>query len=276
MPIASYFRVYESLQAATPALAGFLKSGLNPTPLGWSEAIFLFAVSSQQLFLYAYNDDCDFERDRLNPRKRSSAVRSRGTMKTLTAALFLLSSVLISLLPARAAALAWGTQALGIAYSHPRISLRTRIPSAQIVHFAVGAAYFSIGRMAAGGSWGRGDIAASAYFGLLYMSGGLNNEILDLESDRGSGMKSLALALGPAHALRWAAAAQILAILILAAAWGGRGGPIASALGLIAYGASIRRCIVPVFSAANAEGFRTRYRLLFGAMTAALCVSWTR
>ncbi len=270
----AYFRLYESLQAAVPALAGFLKSSPPLIPFSVAAAVFLSAVVSQQLFLYTYNDFCDFERDRLNPRKEPSASRLKKPVTALAAFLFIASSFLISLLPIRSAALAWGVQALGIAYSHPRLSLRTRVPMAQFIHFAVGAGYFLIGRMAAGGSWERGGLAAAAYFGLLYMSGGLNNEILDLESDRVAGLDSLALVLGPSRALRLVVLAQVLAILALAEAWGDRRGPLMALAGTIAYTLSLRRWIFTAAPSAPQEGFRARYRMLFSVLSAALIASW--
>ena len=274
MPYFAYFRLYESLQAAVPAFAGFLKSQPTIYSLNGSAATFFLAAACQQLFLYMYNDFCDFERDRRNPRKEALAPRRKKTTASLTAALFIVSSLLISLMPGWTAALAWGVQVLGIAYSHPRVSLRTRVPLAQIIHFAVGAGLFAIGRLEGGGNWNRADLFAAAYFGLIYMSGGLNNEVLDRESDRVSGLNSLALALGPGSALRLVVLSQVLAILALAGAWGDRWGPMLTLSGVSAYILSLRRWIFPGASPAPLEGFRARYRALFAVLTIVLIASW--
>lgn len=237
--------------------------------------LLLAAAFAQQTFFYGYNDCCDFKRDLANPRKPPRSRRGYSILKAATAGTFLISSALVAMLDRPLSIFGLIIQVLGIAYSAPVILLRCRIPLAQCIHFLVGSSYFIGGLMASGARASDSDYLLAAFFGLIYMSGGLNNEVIDLACDREAGIQSLGMLLGARRALRLVIAIQIVAILALAGACTQGSARFVPPLGLAAYLWMLRKNGPPPSPKLDElEGFRRKYRGVFAAITAALLFSW--
>jgi 4-hydroxybenzoate polyprenyltransferase len=262
-----HLRLYESAQILVPGLFGILLQRAFP-PIGLF-LVYMAAYASHVLSVYSFNDLCDYESDALNPRKADAGPRSRRWLWIQTTALTAFFLATVVFLPAAVRLLLLGSQVVCLAYSHPRIRLKRRPLGSELAHFTVGFSYFASGVLVAGGDLGRQWLGAAA-FGLLYLSGGTFNEIMDYEADRRAELRHLVVLAGRRRALGLVFAIHYAAFVLLALVQPSTVGAIACAAAAVVYTATIWNLRSGVDEPALLLRFRRRYRLLFAALMVVL------
>lgn len=264
-----HLRIYESAQILVPGLVGVLSQGRLPAP--FVLLLYLTAYASHVLSVYSFNDVCDFDSDALNPRKAGLAPRSVRWLWTQTALLTAVFLASVVFLPLRVRLLLLGSQVVCMAYSHPVIRLKRRLLGSELAHFTVGFCYFSSGVLVAGGRLREQWLGAVA-FGLLYLSGGTFNEIMDYDADRKAELRHFVVHVGPRRALAFVFAVHYAAFLLLALFPPSRLAAVACAAAALAYTVLIRRLSSGVGDPALLLRFRRRYRVLFAALLVLVCL----
>jgi len=188
-----HLRIYESTQILAPGLFGILTQGSVPSA-GLAVA-YATTYWCHVLSVYSYNDLCDWESDAANPRKAADAQRSRRWIRNQTA---LLTAIFLAgawLLPWRVLALLAVAQIVCMAYSDPRIRLKGLPLGGESAHFAAGYCYFLSGVLLAGGEAIPNQMGG-LLFGLLYVTGGTFNEIMDRDPDRVAKLRHIVIVAG--------------------------------------------------------------------------------
>lgn len=268
--VLEHLRVYESAQILVPGLLGILSQGAVPPP----GLLLLYGVAyaSHVLSVYSLNDLCDYESDALNPRKAAGGARSVRWLWAQTVALTAIFLASVVFLPDRVRLLLLGSQVVCMSYSHPVVRLKRRPLGSELAHFSVGFGYFASGVFLAGGHLRDAWLGAVA-FGLLYLSGGTFNEIMDYDADREAALRHLVVLAGRRRALGLVFAVHYVAFALLARYR--PSGPALAACGVAAllYTAMIWNVRARVDEPGVLLQFRRRYRLLFAVLLVLVSLS---
>jgi len=268
--VTSHLRLYETAQVLVPGAFGVLAQRAWPDPV--TLVLFFVAYGAHVLSVYSYNDYCDHETDSVNPRKDES--KSRDWLKYQTLALSVLFVASAGALPLRVGLILFANQLLCMAYSHPRIRLKGRLLGSELAHFVAGSSYFACGVIVAGGR-AEHHLLGSLLFGLLYLSGGTFNEILDCRADRRVGLRHLVVLAGRRRVLHLIFGLHYLSFGLLAIYEPTL--PVLSSCLVAAavYTVFLREAVGGIDDLAALVRFRRRYRVLFAVLLTILAVSRT-
>jgi len=258
-----HLRLFESVQILIPGLYGMLAEGALPAATRM--VVYLLAYASHVLSVYSYNDYCDQDADSRNPRKRAEATKSRrwlGNQTLLLVAVFVVSA---SFLPVPVGALLLANQVLCMAYSAPAIRLKARPLGSEVAHFFAGFSYFVTGVVMAGGTVGAHWMGA-LLFGVLYLSGGTFNEIMDRDADAAAGLRHLVVRAGRRFGLALVVALHAVAFVLVALLEPSLPVLVATVAGALGYGHALRRATGEAATPQALLGFRRRYRLVFAGL----------
>jgi len=259
-----HLRLFESGQILVPGLYGMLAEGALPDAPHL--AAYLVAYASHVLSVYSYNDYCDLEADSRNPRKRAEATKSRPWLRSQTVLLLAIFVLSASFLPALVAGLLFANQVLCMAYSAPVIRLKARLLGGEVAHFFAGFSYFVTGVVMAGGAAGA-HWMGGLLFGVLYLSGGTFNEIMDRDADEAAGLRHLVVRVGRRVGLALVVALHVVAFGLVPLLEPSPLVIVATAVGALAYAQALRRATggAPSSQQGLLE-FRRRYRLVFAGL----------
>ena len=266
----AHLRVYESAQILVPGIVGMLAAGTLPS---WPRALlYLVTYAAHVLSVYSYNDYCDHESDSDNPRKSVEPPTSRRRLASQTVLLLTLFLIGAAVLRSRAGVLLLVAQLVCMAYSHPRIRLKGRLLGGELAHFVAGALYFASGVSMV-------DVALKPHalgaltFGLLYVSGGTVNEILDFEPDRRARLSHLVVRIGRRRGLQLVQLLHYVCMLLLALHWPTTPMIVAILVAAASYAAATRGLSGRAGSERELLRFRRHYRVIFAALLLVLCTS---
>ena len=267
--IRSWLRLLDGLPCMAPGLAGFVFHRndclRDSTPALIYAACLFFTV----IAAFSFNNLCDWELDRVNPHKEADRLPSRAPLAAALGAAVLGSAVGLPHLPAGAAWLLAAVEAACIAYSAPPLKVKSRPPLASVVHLMAGGGLYASGVLAARGRFAGTDLALCLFFALIVASAGLNNEIIDAETDRSFGLTTLAADLGVPRSFCVVVAFQLLGLACLAFLER-RGGKGAFApLALASYGWALRTVKDRELTAERLAAFHRRYRIVFALLSLA-------
>jgi len=265
-----HLRLYESAQILVPGLIGILSQGSLPPPV--TLLLYGVAYGSHVLSVYSLNDLCDYDSDALNPRKAGLGARSVRWLWAQTAGLTTIFLASVVFLPSRVRLLLLGSQVICMAYSHPLVRLKRRPLGSELAHFTVGFSYFASGVLVAGGHL-RHQWLGAVPFGLLYLSGGTFNEILDYDADRKAELRHLVVLAGRRRALGLVFAVHYAAFALLALYQPSTPAVAACAAAALLYTVMIRNLRAGVDDPALLLRFRRRYRLLFAVLLVLIALS---
>lgn len=270
-----YLRIFESIQILAPGIVGLLL-GCNKFSELFSPAVafYLFAYFIHHIFVNAYNDYCDYEADRSNPRKKSKPIVEKRTLYRVTCFLFVATLIIQSFLPFKTAVILLFLEIIAVAYSHPVLRLKTFVPMAQMIHFLGGFGYLLSGVFLLSKYTNATELWVGAYFGLIYLSGGLNNELLDFDYDMASGLFTTATRIGKKSTLVLVVTAQILGILALLGGFQDYQGKLGVGLLVAFYMAVITYLLPKKLDQSHLLNFRKKYRFMFSCFTGSLIIYW--
>lgn len=262
-----HLRLYESAQILVPGGVGLL-SGPSLPPVG---LLLLYGIAyfSHVLSVYSFNDYCDHESDGANPRKAGVNARSVSWLRNQTLVLTAVFVASVAALPSAVALLFVLNQAVCMAYSHPVTRLKRRLFGSEFAHFLAGSSYFMTGVLLAGGQ-PRSHLLGAVLFGLLYLSGGTFNEVMDCEADRRANLRHLVVRAGARRSLFLVFVVHACALVLLAAYAPTATVLAACAVGVPAYGALAYRVARSPGDGRSLLRFRAAYRLLFAALLVVL------
>jgi 4-hydroxybenzoate polyprenyltransferase len=265
--VGEHLRLFESAQILVPGAVGLLSGPSVPAP----GVLFLYGIAyfSHVLSVYSFNDYCDHESDGANPRKAGVSARSTVWLRNQTVALTAVFVATVAALPRMVALLFVLNQAVCMAYSHPVIRLKRRLFGSEFAHFLAGSSYFMTGVLLAGGQ-ARGHLLGAVLFGLLYLSGGTFNEVMDCEADRRANLRHLAVRAGARRSLFVVFAVHACALVLLAAHAPAPPVLAACTAGAVAYAVLAYRVAASAGDGRALLRFRSRYRLLFATLLVVL------
>jgi 4-hydroxybenzoate polyprenyltransferase len=165
----------------------------------------LFAAASFLLVahIWSFNDWAGAAADLEDPNKSRAVFSTRGVSpRGLLGFSFILLASSLGLflfLPARTFLIAVAIAGLGMLYSHPAVSAKTIPVLSSLPHLAGGLLHFLLGYSVYEAIDGRG-LAIALFFALTFAAGHLNQEVRDHAGDRRSGLRTSAVAFGPARA----------------------------------------------------------------------------
>ncbi|MFA6094100.1 MAG: UbiA family prenyltransferase [Elusimicrobiota bacterium] len=267
-------RVGESLLLAGIPLLGALSLGLPHSGTGFLRIGVLLAGFVLLLgHVYAFNDLCGWEHDRLNEARSDSCARTLGPRRVgeLSWSLLAAAALLAYASGPRVLAMAAFVAGLSFLYSHEKIFLKAVPFASSLVHFSAGTAYYLFGRLMKSPLDAAG-LLIGVYFGLLYAAGHLNHEALDHEADLRAGLRTHAVLFGPERVLLAALVLIALSSLYLLSLCRGGWAPrpmlsvaAAAVLAYIGLFLSLRKGgLVP----ARLRDFRFAYRSLYAVVGA--------
>ena len=259
-----HLRLYESGQILVPGLFGMLTQGALPASPS-RVLLYLLAYGAHLLSVYSYNDYCDLDTDALNPRKAGEGGKSSSWLKNQTLGLTAIFLVSASFLPPRVGLLLLANQVLCMAYSAPRLRLKRRLLGSEVAHFFAGFTYFTTGVLVAG-ERAQSHWIGALLFGVLYLSGGTFNEIMDREADEAAGMRHLAVRIGGRRALLMVVALHGLALALVLAYEPSPLMLVATLAAAVVYADAVRRVLEDPFAGERLLAFRRRYRLVFAIL----------
>ena len=166
------------------------------------------------LFSWTHNDYCDYELDRLNPRK--TQVRTKRELGILCLLFLSVSFAMVLVLPGPFTLVMFAANGVWIAYS---MRLKRVTPFPQLVHLSLGALYFcnSFLFFEPDHSYLPSQlVGATAFFSLLFLSANLANELIDSDSDSAAKVRTLVNRLGKKAGKNLVLGVQLLAFLLLA------------------------------------------------------------
>jgi 4-hydroxybenzoate polyprenyltransferase len=264
-----HLRIYESSQILVAGLFGIAAAGsLPPLPV---VALYVLAHATHLLSVYSYNDYCDLEADSHNPRKASAPPKSARWLRNQTLALTAVFLASASLLPLPVGLLLLANQIVCMAYSDPRFRLKAKPFGSEAAHFFAGFTYVLTGALVAGGRAGQ-HWREALLFGLLYLSGGTFNEILDRAADEAAGIRHLVVRIGSRRALRLVFAIHAAAFAMVVATDPSPFVLTAVAAGILVYGTAALPAARDL-SGLRLLGFRRRYRMVFALLLVVLVAS---
>lgn len=211
----NYIRWHECAQMTVPGIVGILSYYSIQQLFTSISLIYLFGLFFHLLFVYTFNDWCDFYKDQMNPRKSAVGHRRRNIL-LLLAALFLCGSIfLLSLTPLNLFLSLMCLTVLWLVYSFIRNRIIMFIPYGELLHFISGVCYFLSGIYLYVGQFKWVDLLGAMYFGMIYLAGGLLNELIDKKFDKEFGMNTLAISVGVKRTFGWFCWSQICAVFFL-------------------------------------------------------------
>jgi 4-hydroxybenzoate polyprenyltransferase len=264
-----HLRLYEATQMLLPGAFGLLAQ--PDLPAIGVVAAFAIAYWCHVLAVYSYNDECDHTADLANPRKRAHADRSLERLRRQTALLTAFFAAGALCIPPAAAAALLAAHLVCVAYSNPRLRLKRRLLGSECAHLFAGAAYFAAGVLVAGGDPIR-HAGGAVLFGLLYLSGGVFNEIMDCEADRAARQHHLVTVIGRRPALGLVIVVQQACVAMLVAQ-DARPALLVACIGAeIAYAHALHRLRAEGSGTDGLLAFRGRYRAIFAALLAVAAI----
>lgn len=268
-----HLRLYESAQILFPGFVGILSQRTLPA-LGVL-VLYGVAYATHVLSVYSFNDLCDYETDSDNPRKKGARQKSVPWLRRQTVMLTGGFFVAVAFMPPPVRLLFVASQAICMAYSHPRVRLKRRLLGSEVAHFVAGASYFWSGVLVAGGD-ARAHTSGAVLFGLLYLSGGTFNEVMDRDADAKAHQRHLVVRIGHWRALALVMAVHYTAFVLL----GLYARPVLPPLLAAAAAAVYTLAAARVWRAREDPDallrFRSLYRLLFAALLLALSLGHLR
>lgn len=209
------YRILEIFQIAFVGLFGLAASVSSLKDLNVANSV-IFATA---LFLhiagaYYFNDFYDRAADSQNPRKPKTGGNGK---KLLIFAWFCTGiSVLLSVLVSQAHLLMFLLlNLIAYTYSCPPFRLKARIPFPMLLHFVMGAIYFSAGYSVSSANWDLATVAIMVFWGLVLASGSIINEAVDMAPDQAAGIQTLAMKLSPTGLRRLMYALHVPALFLI-------------------------------------------------------------
>jgi 4-hydroxybenzoate polyprenyltransferase len=244
-------------------------------------ALFLAASVLLVAHIWTLNDWAGLAAD-LNDPNRSArvfsrkGVRPRGLLR-FSIALLVASLLLFSLLSHRTLVIAVAIAALGVVYSYPPISAKSRPVASSLAHLLGGTLHFLLGYSIFEAIDPRAALI-SLFFGLTFTAGHLNQEVRDYDGDRRNALRTNAVTFGKATAFLAGFVIFTLAYADLAALALARVVPPLLAIPpLLLYPLHVAWTVGTFRTGLSFEGvskFQSRYRALFAliglSMVAAL------
>jgi 4-hydroxybenzoate polyprenyltransferase len=262
------------LLGACFAVEGF--GGLKLIPL------VLLAAGSFLLVahVFAINDWANIASDARDPNKARAVFLTKGVSRrdfgVFSLLLLLGGLTILAALPVATLLIALGIAVLSAAYSHPAVEAKAIPLLSSVPHVAGGVLHFLLGYSVFHGVDGRGLLIA-LFFALTFTAGHLNQEVRDHAGDRANGLRTNAVAFGPARTFLAGLGLFTVAYADLAALAG---------LGLIRPGLGwLPAALYPLhlgwsiqtlqrgLTFENVSRFQARYRLLYGLIGAAMLAS---
>jgi len=214
LKLIGHFRIYESLQGIAPVFIGVLLNTSEPLAMKFLWLILLAFI--QQNFIYLFNDFSDVKADLANPRKRDVLKFEKN--KLLLPILVLMGAISLVMpitFPLKSMIFLQIGFLAAVFYSMPKIRLKNRVFWPSLLHFIFGLSYFLAGLTFVKGSINFIDLTLALYFGLILLSGGLFNELMDFDFDKSFKKKSLISLFGKKNIFYSFIFTQISAVLIL-------------------------------------------------------------
>jgi 4-hydroxybenzoate polyprenyltransferase len=211
-----YLRLYESLQMLIPGFIGFIKHHPIENLLTKSALIYFVVYFLHVLLVFTYNDLCDWQKDQENPRKRRKLKNmNKQTLQKITCGLLILFLVFLTPLPLAIVIPFFTLSLLGVLYSRLQNRMMGWISYGALIHFLAGAYHYlsSLYLYPSALMWA--DICGMLAFGFIYLSGGLLNEVIDMEYDQQFGLTTWAMILEKRLAFVLIIIFQILALIFL-------------------------------------------------------------
>jgi 4-hydroxybenzoate polyprenyltransferase len=265
-----HLRLYECIQILIPGLVGILSQRSLPA-LGLL-VLYGMTYASHVLSVYSFNDLCDYESDSDNPRKTGARAKSVTWLRNQTVGLTAVFFATVGFMPSGVRLLFVLSQAICMAYSHPRVRLKRRLLGSELAHFVAGSSYFWSGTLVAGGE-ARAHALGAVLFGLLYLSGGTFNEVMDRDADAKAHLRHLVVRIGKRRSLALVVLVHYAAFVLLGLY--GRS-PLLWALTAAAvavYSVLAWRVTRAADDPAALLRFRSGYRLIFAGLLATLSLS---
>jgi len=265
---------------ASPLLGAYLGSGgLHERDLG-RMALLLLGSLALTAHVFLANDWADHERDTRDLRRASPRVDGYGLQRDelgrMAIAVLLVANVLLASVGAWPVLFGDGIAVLSLLYScSPRLGKSTPV-AASLNHLVGGGLHFLLGYSVAH-TVGAKAIAISAFFGLVFAAGHLNQEVRDYEADRANGVGTVAVSFGPRHAflasvclftLAYALIVGLAAVGVLSKV------VLASAIAWLAQARWSREALRRGLGPDTALWMQRRYRLLFAFVGLAMVVRW--
>jgi len=266
----THLRLYESFQILIPGAFGILSQQTFPDLRLF--LIYGVTYASHVLSVYSYNDYCDRTIDSANPRKTGHGSRSKSWLRNQT---LVLTGIFIAgafFLPVGVSLLLAVNQITCLAYSDRRIHLKSRLLGSELTHFVAGYSYFTAGVLVAGGS-PRVHLLGGLLFGLLYLTGGTFNEILDCRADREAELRHLVVLAGRRRVLRGVLAIHYCGFALMAVYEPSLPMILSCAIAALIYATLTRRLAEGLDDAPRLLCFRRNYRLIFATLLVILSVS---
>jgi 4-hydroxybenzoate polyprenyltransferase len=187
MKLIKQLRIYDSLQGLAPLVLGLILGLLGDKIVFLKIIYFILIAFCQQLFIYLFNDWTDVQRDLSNPRKKD--VSKFSTNKVLIPLLYFLgfTSVLGTFwIPLNSNIFLLFGFFSGVFHSFPVIRFKDKIFGPIFSHLTFGISYTLAGFffLSEFNQLNFIVIFSAIYFGLIFLSGGIFNELIDFEFDR--------------------------------------------------------------------------------------------
>lgn len=217
MNLIKQIRVYDSLQGLAPLVLGLLL-GFSGEKVGFLNIFsFIFIAFCQQLFIYLFNDWTDVQSDLSNPRKKD--VLKFETNKVLIPLLYFLGFVSILgsiLIPLKSSIFLLFGFFAGVIHSFPVIRFKDKIFGPIFSHLTFGITYTFAGFFFLSQSSQLNFIVvfSAIYFGIIFLSGGVFNELIDFEYDKVFKPRSLINVFGKVLVFKLIVFLQLLSISI--------------------------------------------------------------
>ncbi len=216
MKLIKHLRVYDSLQGLAPLVIG-LFLGFSGEKIGFLRVFcFIIIAFCQQLFIYLFNDWTDIQCDLLNPRKKDVLKFEENKLLIPFLYLFGFLSFLGPLfIPWKACIFLYAGFLAGVLHSIPLIRFKDKIWGSIFTHLMGGICYTFTGFFLFDDIYLNAlVIFSSIYFGLIFLSGGIFNELMDFEFDSIFKAQSLVSVFGKTFIFKLIVLLQALSIII--------------------------------------------------------------
>ncbi|MDY6903316.1 MAG: UbiA family prenyltransferase [Thermodesulfobacteriota bacterium] len=184
------FRIYEALQGTVPVFFGFFSNAFD-----WRSGAFLAMAFLQQLYIYVFNDYCDYEDDLRNPRKKK-LWKSANEAKCWAGIFFSLSVALSLIFSLNVLIVFSLIHLICTLYSHPITRIKAKACVAEFIHFFAGGLFYLMGVVYSFQVISGENVRLFFFFALLYVSGGMITEWMDCESDQARGVETFCVKYG--------------------------------------------------------------------------------
>ena len=249
------------LEIAQITFIGFV-GVLYAAPVALADyALWLGALGCQIACAYYLNDFFDWSADTHNPRKPTPL--PRPILYKLIVASAVLSFVLAAMLDTRQMIFIGISHIAGVLYSCPPFRWKEKTGAPLVGHFFMGFIYSYSSTMLGRSDAGLIDILWGLFWGIVLASASLNNEIIDAESDRRAGIRTLGNTWAQAQSAAALFSIQMMAIIMLAILHLSIGYQFTAVVaGAGAFALTCCRNIGTV----NPLAYQQRYRLIFAIM----------